>query len=136
MFSIHQLMLKDTPYNEILHSKKITNIEELIDLAEALDFVIEAWRCNMNSFNVENADEVAAEALGAIFTIRMLLFDPSSSYLEMVRQCKRLRSSFFKLAKSYTRTPAVSKWYASLPEKIIQSYNYVFLASNDRAVHK
>jgi len=40
MLSIHQLMLKDTPYNEILHSKKITNIEELkFDLVNQLETI-------------------------------------------------------------------------------------------------
>ena len=45
MKTLHQLMLKDTDYEEILHRKENpSDVKELMEYCDAVDHVVKVWK--------------------------------------------------------------------------------------------
>ena len=125
--TIHQLMLKDTEYSDILHEFGIKSIEDAIQFCDALDFVIKAWSKAMISFDVEGTEGVEQEAYGALMMLRMYFNNLKSpndleNYLEVIKAFNPFSLTMNPLSKSYAQTPVLSCWYASLPLILQRAY--------------
>ncbi len=125
--TIHQLMLKDTEYSDILHEFAIKSVEDAIQFCDALDFVIEAWSKAMSLFDVEGNEGVAEEAYGSLMMIRMYfnnLKTPTEleNYLSVIKVFNHFSLTMSPLARSYAQTPVLSCWYASLPLILQRAY--------------
>ena len=129
MKSLHELMLRETNYESVLHGPPPKNLHELLQLLTALDFVVKEWEEAMKEFDVENAEETAGEILTAIIGCRFSIVryieseddDPmetSDPYIAAIKGIGRLKQVFGVLATSYAQTPLLSAWYGNLPEKV------------------
>lgn len=125
--TIHQLMLKDTVFSDVLHEVKLDTLENAICYCNALDYVIAEWEEAMESFKVEGTQEVAEEAFGALMMIRLYFHNLEDgellNYLDAMKSFSKLSMTLIPLSKSYSQTPVLSCWYASLPLILTRSYN-------------
>ena len=134
MKSMAELMLKDTPYERILHGNFQKSETELIKLLDGLDFVVEEWQEAMLEHNVPDIEIVASEILCGIIGCRYAVLDywrgrhegsRNIGYLEAVKSIQELKSTFIKLAKPYLHTPFISNWYLDLPIKVEISFKHI-----------
>jgi len=125
--TIHQLMLKDTIFSNVLHDFKLDSLEKAIAYCNALDYVIAEWEAAMESFEVEGTQEVAKEAFGALMMIRLYFYNLGDgellNYLDAMKSFNKFSMTLIPLSKSYSQTPVLSCWYASLPVILTRSYN-------------
>jgi len=125
--TIHQLMLKDTIFSNVLHDLRLDSLEKAIAYCNALDYVIAEWGAAMESFEVEGTQEVAKEAFGALMMIRLYFYnlkdDELLNYLDAMKSFNKFSMTLIPLSKSYSQTPVLSCWYASLPVILTRSYN-------------
>jgi len=134
MKTIHQLQLRDSPFNESLHGRLPETWEELFSLMEALDFVVREWAEGMISFGLaEQAEEAAAEILmenmKTRYAIYSFLEDEDSpeklDFLVVMKQLSELKQSYVYLAKSYAKNPQLSHWYLNLPLKVASAFKSI-----------
>lgn len=129
MKTIHELMLKDTDLEEILHDGVVEDPTDAVIFLNALDFVVKEWNEAMDSFDVDGQDEVAMKIYGDLMESRMLFVDlmetsgPKIPFTEAVKILGSLKQSMLSMAKSYARTPSLAHWYLSLPVKVQNYYN-------------
>ena len=125
--TIHQLMLKDTVFSDVLHESSLDSIEKAIFYCDALDHVIAEWETAMESFEVTGTKEVAEETLGILMIARLYFHNLQEgdllNYIDAMKSFHRLSMTFIPLSKSYAQTPVLSCWYASLPVILTRSYN-------------
>jgi hypothetical protein len=129
MKTIHELMLKDTHLEEILHDDVVDDPNEAVLFLNALDFVVKEWNEAMDSFDVEGQEDVASRIYSDLINCRMLFIDlmnnggPDVPFTEAVQVLNSLKQSMMSMAKSYARTPSLAHWYLSLPVKVQNYYN-------------
>ena len=129
MKTIHQLMLKDTDLEEILHDGVVDDPVDAVIFLNALDFVVKEWNEAMDTFDVEGQDDVAMKIYGDLMESRMLFVDlmetgsPKIPFTDAVKVLGSLKQSMLSMAKSYARTPSLAHWYLSLPVKVQNYYN-------------
>ena len=128
MKTIHQLMLKDTNLEDILHNGSIKTPHEAILFLNALDYVVKEWNLAMNNFDVEGTDDVASQIYSQLIFCRMIFADlsthnPQTPLLEAIKCLKGLKQSMMTMAKSYARTPSLAHWYLSLPVRVENYYH-------------
>ena len=70
MTSISQLMLRATPYEEVLHGPFPKDEPGLIAFLDGLDYVVEEWLESMKSHKVINCEQHAAKLLTQIIVCR------------------------------------------------------------------
>ena len=61
MKTIHDLMLKDTNHEEILHDGVVESPVDAIGFLNALDFVVKEWNEAMDSFDIDGQEDVATD---------------------------------------------------------------------------
>ena len=126
--TIHQLMLKDTPYAPVLHQQPEWNyVEDGIVFCDAVDHVIREWSEGMEAFNTDGADEVAATIYSLLIGARLILYDleqpkPEVNYIDALRHFDELRNAMAALVTSFKSTPSLSVWYSTLPFVIVKGY--------------
>jgi len=128
MKTIHELMLKDTPYEIVLHKSEPKSPLEAVSFLDALDFVVKEWNEAMHAFDVEGQDDVSMEILGNLIECRILFCDLDNeeqeiTFTEAIKVLGRLKQSMMSMAKSYARTPSLAHWYLSLPLMVHGCYN-------------
>jgi len=127
MKTIHELMLKDTEQERVLHEYEPKNPKEAIAFLDALDHVVKEWNEAMDSFEVEGQDEVAERIFSDLIMCRMLFFDLDNGlempFTDAMKTLSELKQSMLGMAKSYARTPSLGHWYLSLPIKVQSHYN-------------
>ena len=129
MKTIHELMLKDTDLEDILHEGIVDNPTDAVCFLNALDFVVKEWNEAMDSFDIEGQEDVAMTIYGDLLQVRMLFVDlmetggPKIPFTEAVKVLNCLKQSMITMAKSYARTPSLAHWYLSLPVKVQNYYN-------------
>ena len=132
MKTIHELMLKDTHLEEILHDDVVDDPNEAVLFLNALDFVVKEWNEAMDSFDVEGQEDVASRIYSDLINCRMLFIDlmnnggPDVPFTEAVEVLNSLKQSMMSMAKSYARTPSLAHWYLSLPVKVQNYYNIMW----------
>ena len=134
MKSMAQLMLKDTPYEEILHGNFPKSQTRLIKLLDGLDYVVEEWQEAMIEHNIPDIESVASEILSSVISCRFAIIDywrgreegeRNIGYLDAVKTIQTLKNTFIKLAKPYLHTPFISNWYLDLPIKVEVSFKHI-----------
>ena len=134
MKSMAQLMLKDTPYEEILHGNFPKSESGLIRLLDGLDYVVEEWQEAMIEHKIPDIEIVASEILSGIIGCRFAILDywrgrddgeRNIGYLEAVKSIQELKNIFIKLAKPYLHTPFISNWYLDLPIKVEVAFKHI-----------
>tara|TARA_R100000329_G_C7525020_1_gene185165 strand:+ start:206 stop:649 length:444 start_codon:yes stop_codon:yes gene_type:complete len=129
MKTIHDLMLKDTNHEEILHDGVVESPVDAIGFLNALDFVVKEWNEAMDSFDIDGQEDVAMTIYGDLMNTRLLFVDlmesggPAIAFTEAVKTLNHLKQSMLSMAKSYARTPSLAHWYLSLPVKVQNYYN-------------
>ena len=134
MKSMAQLMLKDTPYEEILHGNFPKSQTKLIRLLDGLDYVVEEWQEAMIEHKIPDIEIVASDILSSIITCRFAIIDywrgraegeRNVGYLDAVKSIQTLKNTFIQLAKPYLHTPFISNWYLDLPIKVEVSFKHI-----------
>ena len=131
MKTLHQLMLKDTDYEEILHRKENpSDVKELMEYSDAVDHVVKVWKDGIEAHGVEDAFEVSQEVFGSLIGVRMLIFDlegyaPSVSLIEATKMLSDLKCKMMPMVKSYARTPTLAQWYMTIGNVIDMSYRNI-----------
>ena len=127
MKTIHELMLKDTQHESILHEGEPKTPKDAIKYLDALDFVVQEWNKAMDQFEVEGQEKVSMEIYGNLMECRGLFIDLDGKYevpfTEAIKVLGRLKQSMLGMAKSYARTPSLAHWYLSLPLIVHGCYN-------------
>tara|TARA_R110000744_G_scaffold294729_3_gene404923 strand:+ start:619 stop:1038 length:420 start_codon:yes stop_codon:yes gene_type:complete len=129
MKTIHELMLKDTDLEDVLHEGIVENPTDAVCFLNALDFVVKEWNEAMDSFNIDGQEGVAMQIYCDLIQVRMLFVDlmdtegPKIAFTEAVKVLNGLKQSMLTMAKSYARTPSLAHWYLSLPVKVQSYYN-------------
>jgi len=148
--TIPQLMLRNTPYGEILHSDFPKTIPNLVYLLDALDYVVEEWLesmrrwSSMQPINKEGCEQDASGVLMSIIGCRYAIIDwlhndePEHTYMDVLRAIKELKQNFIKLAKPYLDTPPLGQWYLDLPMKVQYSFKHLhsIMMSRKRVKHE
>lgn len=126
--TIHQLMLKDTPYSAVLHQQpEWIEIEDGIVFCDAVDHVVREWVEGMEAFNTDGVDEVASEIYANLISSRLILYDldsdePAVPYIDALRHFDELRNSMTPMSDSFKSTKSLSCWYSTLPFVIVKGY--------------
>jgi len=117
--TLHELMLKDSPFSEVLEKKEILTLDEAIVFCSALDFVIKEWSEGMAKFKITGHEEVEQSVYGALIGVRMafaqLENDTEIDYIQSIKAFDDLRRAMVPISKSYSETPVLSCWYSKLP---------------------
>ena len=132
MTSINQLMLRGTPYAEVLHESYPKTQQDLITFLDGLDFVIEEWLESMKNHSVANCEEHAAKLLTQIIICRYSIVDffqpndtSNTDFLDVMKAVRELKQGFVVLAKSYANTQILADWYLELPLKVQASFKHI-----------
>jgi len=117
--TLHELMLKDTPFSDVLQKKQIRNMQDAHDYCAALDFVIQEWSEAMDKFGIDGIEEVKSAVLGSLIGVRMVFINLESDepldYIESMKAFQDLKRTMSPISKSYSETPVLSCWYSQLP---------------------
>jgi hypothetical protein len=131
MKTLHQLMMKDTDYEGVLHRKQDpSNVKELMEYCNAVDHVVKVWKDGIEAHGVEDAFEVSQEVFGSLIGVRMLIIDlegysPSVSLIEATKMLSDLKCKMLPMVKSYARTPTLAQWYMTIGNVIDMSYRNI-----------
>ena len=129
MKTIHELMLKDTHLEGILHEDSVSDPADAIIFLTALDYVVKEWNDAMDSFDIDGQEDVAGRIYSDLMQCRLVFVDltedegPKVPFTEAVKMLCSLKQSMLTMAKSYARTPSLAHWYLSLPVKVQNYYN-------------
>ncbi len=134
MKTMRQLMLKDTPYEEILHDDYPKCEDDLITFLDGLDYVVEEWLDALSGFKTMTPIQPASEVLMSIISCRYALIEfwkpeeeRTVTYIEAMRTIRELKQEFMKLAKAYSREQVLANWYLDLPLKIQASFKHIHM---------
>ena len=131
MKTLWDLMLKDTPYEDILHEDGWPTCEdELIRCLDGLDFVVQTWLESMEDFEIDNAEDIATSVYMAIIECRFAIInylngEQDDQYHEILKTIRQLKQAFMALSKSYAQTKVLAKWYLNLPLRIQAGFKAV-----------
>lgn len=141
MTSISQLMLRATPYEDVLHGPFPKDEPTLIAFLDGLDYVVEEWLESMKSHKVINCEQHAAKLLTQIIVCRYSIIDffqpddtSNTDFLDVMKVIRELKQDFVVLAKSYANTQILADWYLELPIKIQASFKHI--QSKSREFHR
>lgn len=140
MKTMRQLMLMDTPYEEVLHSEYPKTEEDLIMFLDGLDYVVEEWLDSLsletsNSMEHESSNETASNVLMTVMWCRYAINqfwaedeeNRTVGYIEVMKAIRELKQSFMKLAKRYSREPYLANWYLDLPLRVQASFKNIHM---------
>ena len=139
MTTMRQLMLMDTPYEEVLHEDYPKCEDDLVMFLDGLDYVIEEWlgllqKNVTNQVESENHASVASDVLLSVMWCRYAMIDfwlPTQErtveYIDVMKAIRDLKQQFMKLAKRYSREPYLANWYLDLPLKVQSSFKYIHM---------
>ena len=137
--TIPELMLRDTPFGEILHNDYPKTLTDLILLLDALDYVVEEWLESMRRWSAmqpinkegcsQDASDVLMAVVGCRWSVMQFLGNDSTSedysFIDVLKDIKELKQSFIKLAKPYLDTPPLGNWYLDLPLMVQYSFRHL-----------
>ena len=136
---MRQLMLMDTPYEEVLHEDYPKCEDDLVMFLDGLDYVIEEWlgllqKNVTNAVESKNHEEVASDVLLSVMWCRYVMIDfwlpkdeRTVEYIEVMKAIKDLKQQFMKLAKRYSREPYLANWYLDLPLKVQSAFKHLHM---------
>ena len=142
MKTMRQLMLMDTPYEEVLHDEYPKTEQDLIMFLDGLDFVIEEW---LDSLSLETSNDMEREASQGTASDVMLSVmwcryaikelwkvadedeEKNIGYIDVMKSIKDLKQQFMNLAKRYSREPYLANWYLDLPLRVQSSFKNIHL---------
>ena len=136
---MRQLMLMDTPYEEVLHEDYPKCEDDLVMFLDGLDYVIEEWlgllqKNVTNNVESKNHEEVASDVLLSVMWCRYAMIDfwlpkdeRTVEYIEVMKAIKDLKQQFMKLAKRYSREPYLANWYLDLPLKVQSAFKHLHM---------
>ena len=142
MKTMRQLMLMDTPYEEVLHDEYPKTEQDLIMFLDGLDFVVEEW---LDSLSLETSNEMEREASQGTASDVMLSVmwcryaikelwkvvdedeERNIGYIDVMKSIKDLKQQFMSLAKRYSREPYLANWYLDLPLCVQSSFKNIHL---------
>jgi hypothetical protein len=136
---MRQLMLMDTPYEDVLHGDYPKCEDDLVMFLDGLDFTIEEWlgllqKNVTNQIESQNHDKVASDVLMSVMWCRYVMIDfwlPTEErtveYIDVMKAIKELKQQFMKLAKRYSREPYLANWYLDLPLRVQASFKHIHM---------
>ena len=140
MTSLSQLMLKETPYEGVLHGSFPKDEQTLIAFLDGLDYVVEEWLDSMKSYAVTNCEQHAAKLLTQVIICRYSIIDffqpndtRNTDFIEVMKAIRVLKQGFMILAKSYANTKILADWYLELPMKVQVSFKHIQTKSREFA---
>jgi len=140
MTSVSQLMLRATPYEDVLHGPFPKDEQTLISFLDGLDYVVEEWLESMKDWKVGNCEQHAAKLLTHVIICRYSIIDflqpddtRNTDFIEVMKAIRELKQGFVILAKSYANTKILADWYLELPMKVQTSFKHIQTKSRDFA---
>lgn len=132
MTSVSRLMLKETPYADVLHESFPKDEHTLIGFLDGLDYVVEEWLESMKDWKVGNCEQHASKLLIQIIICRYSIIDflrpddtRNTDFIEVMKAIRELKQGFVVLAKSYANTKILADWYLELPLKVQASFKHI-----------
>lgn len=138
MKTLHRLMLKGTPHDEVLRSsvnKEKIDIDGAITYCNSVDEVVKIWHESILDHGITNPEELVGEVYGSLMMARMIFEDlkvlkanPNNeviSLLDATQILSGLKQAMLPMSKSYAKTPTLSQWYMTLGNDIDLFYRSI-----------
>lgn len=139
-----ELQLKEGPYSnykDVLHGDIPSDWTGLMDLLDAMDYVVQEWVESMTPFGLlDMANEVAEELYTKNLTTRWAIYsfldyenEEKADFVDVMKEMNKLKQAYVPLAKSYAKVPSLSHWYLNLPMRVATSFKTIKQLERDRA---
>jgi hypothetical protein len=138
MKTLHKLMLRGTPHDEVLRSdisKETITIEEAISYCDSVDAVVKMWHDSILDHGISDPDHIVGEVYGSLIVCRMLFEDlkvlranskaECVALLDATQVISGLKQAMIPMSKSYAKTPTLCQWYMTLGNEIDMCYRAI-----------
>ena len=125
MKTLHKLMLRGTPHDEVLRSdisKETITIEEAISYCHSVDAVVKMWHDSILDHGISDPDHIVGEDLKVL---RANSKAECIALLDATQVISGLKQAMIPMSKSYAKTPTLCQWYMTLGNEIDMCYRAI-----------